>query len=691
MKNDALKEMKLPFGSSQEDLEELSRDKLRPLFPKQKFQIRDETYRDKGLDLSIELKSDGRYTNFRGMIQLKATESNKKNKDGSFSIQIETSNINYLINSGLQSFYILYLKEEDRFYWVNTSEFWRSLQEKASNWDKQPSHTLRADRVLDEHAFEEIYQTIYNWCLMLRPLKEKTALLLSLSTTEDKVLINKDMEVISDAEIRSYIEREGFFLLNGGEFKTVLELHSKASQAVGASSRYHLAIAIAFYNTSQFLDALTHLKYAHHRESELNEGLRAYLRYFDALTRLNVGILSEEEYKEIIQSLEKEKTLGLYIHIEKAKDNLLLSNLTPEAFSAFEHEIESIVAEADKEKKVSIGLLARIEYLTQLGTQIAIIYSQKICEINAVESNLGVINQLRLDTLNPILKRWGEYDGRSQDLLDNITKSKNLFALHCYAINDAQARYQFFAHASVYQLVKKHTDSLNIQFPYLEEELGLALKRLNEAIAYFEKLGHADNTSAALAIKYEILHFQKRYEEANAIGKLLRQLSEKERLPTAMQKVNSLLHNGTTHELHKQKLDSTLAGIKIQEDKWTQISNECLQLDESERKQIGNNFRYPEPVNSIELFPIGHFQFPDEKIGMLFSIIGVVKQAVKDNLSYMFSIGIVPVVNILYETIEEEGYRNGRLAHQGLKSMEHIYRIRKRLFEEKIYRNQMFV
>jgi hypothetical protein len=97
---DSLDNMKLPKSSEQEELEQLSKDKLRPLFEHKLFEVREETYRDKGIDLLIELKYKGSYTNFRFLVQLKATETKKPNVDGSYSWQIDTSNIQYLLNSG---------------------------------------------------------------------------------------------------------------------------------------------------------------------------------------------------------------------------------------------------------------------------------------------------------------------------------------------------------------------------------------------------------------------------------------------------------------------------------------------------------------------------------------------------------------------------------------------------------------
>src|SRR5690349_14667134 len=95
----ALDEMKLPLTNHNEELESISENSLRPLFDISRFHFCTQDRRDKGIDLTYEIKKSGKHTGFRLVIQLKATESIQPNKsDGSFSLQLDTSNINYLLN-----------------------------------------------------------------------------------------------------------------------------------------------------------------------------------------------------------------------------------------------------------------------------------------------------------------------------------------------------------------------------------------------------------------------------------------------------------------------------------------------------------------------------------------------------------------------------------------------------------------
>src|SRR6267142_1412156 len=98
----------LPKSSSQETLETISRNKLAAILNPSLFELRFENQRDKGIDLTVELKQNNYYTNFRFAVQLKSTASSKLKKDESISFPIKISNLNYLLNFGMPAYYILY-------------------------------------------------------------------------------------------------------------------------------------------------------------------------------------------------------------------------------------------------------------------------------------------------------------------------------------------------------------------------------------------------------------------------------------------------------------------------------------------------------------------------------------------------------------------------------------------------------
>jgi len=237
-----LDEMNLPWSSSNEDLETISNNYFKPLFEVTKFEIRSETERDKGIDHQIELKRANRYTNFRFAIQLKATDCKEVNKDGSISLQLDTGNINYLLNNPMPAFYVLYFKRTGKFYYESINDFAKSLYEKDKKWNGQPSHIIRFSKELDSSGVELMYQLTLAKGKFQRTINEKTVFQSSAIKTDDKLLIDNDFNISGDTEIRKMVEKAGLHLINEGNWKDVLFLHKKASGNVASSGLYNLVV-----------------------------------------------------------------------------------------------------------------------------------------------------------------------------------------------------------------------------------------------------------------------------------------------------------------------------------------------------------------------------------------------------------------------------------------------------------------
>src|SRR6266478_4418651 len=86
----------LPIADNNAELQRRSFDAFRAALPAAKFLFRDERTDDAGVDASIELLIDSRYTNLRAQVQLKGTASEEKNEDGSISLAVRAATLNYL-------------------------------------------------------------------------------------------------------------------------------------------------------------------------------------------------------------------------------------------------------------------------------------------------------------------------------------------------------------------------------------------------------------------------------------------------------------------------------------------------------------------------------------------------------------------------------------------------------------------
>ena len=151
----------LPKVNPNESLETISSNLFKSLFPVEKFEIRAETDRDKGIDFHIELKKEHAsgvsvYTNYRSAIQLKSTNTIQQSTDGSFGMQIFTSNIMYLLNNGMPAYYVFYHHPTQSFYYENVKNFASQLQNKNPEWYKQEKHKIYFTRKLDPQNIQNI-------------------------------------------------------------------------------------------------------------------------------------------------------------------------------------------------------------------------------------------------------------------------------------------------------------------------------------------------------------------------------------------------------------------------------------------------------------------------------------------------------------------------------------------------------
>ena len=177
-------------------------------------------------DLNIELKYKKNYTNFRFIVQLKATETKNPNTDGSYSWQIDTSNIQYLLNAGIPAYYICYVKQNDTFYYRQLNDFITELSNKHKDWNEQDSHVLHASEILTKTAIDDIYDEVKNRLLATRELTEKLQIGNSGDLTK-KVSITSEYKVTDETSIVDLVEKIGLTMINEGKSKDVILLNER--------------------------------------------------------------------------------------------------------------------------------------------------------------------------------------------------------------------------------------------------------------------------------------------------------------------------------------------------------------------------------------------------------------------------------------------------------------------------------
>lgn len=688
MKDDIINDLHLPLSNPNEDLETISVNNFKPLFDVRKFEVRPQDTRDKGIDFNIELKGESQggeiiYTNFHFAVQLKATASIKMNTDNSISLQLNTSNINYLLRNPMPAYYILFFKETGVFYYESINDFVSTLYDKDENWNEQQTHTIRFSKILDADAIQGIYNDTMKKGKFQRIINEKTILMTESANSDDKVLFDSSFNVTADSEIRKIVEAIGLELVNEGKWSDILAVHRKASGTINNTAMYNLVLGVANYHSGNWMDALSSFNSAKRLKAELSQELQNHMAFIEAKIKYSIGIINQEKFEEVMKGLEDSPYIGLYIRMEKAKNAFTENMDGPGQHEKLINEMQSIVDHPDADE--SIKLNVESELLLLEGFRINMEYIQTICRINAYEVQLGPDFELRKKAILGFLEEDKQWAAHIQDVKNRALSQKNQIVYFNTVMIEAKIRYQFIAQAAHISIVTAASGGPQLNMPDRAEMCEQLVGSTTSVFDYFNQIQHVENCIAAMSLLYEILHFAERFDEANKFLNAIEKLVESYDLTEHRTKVQYLKNSGTTHEHFRIFMENTKTRGRDDVNRYNAQREEMIQMDEQEK---GIADKVKQKTYQLLLFPIGYFQFPVESKEQVYQILNMT-DAAKEQFDQRFEMSIMPVANIFYNTVEIEGYQDGNLAANGAKSWDNIYRIRKAFYENKFYRFEL--
>jgi hypothetical protein len=668
-----LDEMKLPLENPHEGTEDISSYKFLTMLDVTRFESGKEPGRDKGIDFKIELKKDGKITGFRFFVQLKATEQKVENEDGSVSIRIYTSNINYLLNSGSPAFYVVYFKKENIFLYEHLNEFVKGiLSEKELN--AQDSHVLRLHKKLDSSAIDLIYNISLDHGIFFRKLNQR--LIESSSMVSERIFVSPNLTVTKESEIRKQIEKFGLHIINESGWNDVLCLHLSGSQSIATTGKYNLVIGVAYYYSGDLFKALTHFRAAFNLQSELSVDLTEHLILYDTSTRFALGLISKDDYEKKLESLGKSEHIRYYLRVGKARETYLRNDGRDidTKYDEYRQELESILAAQDANE--NIRLMVRCELSFFEGSKINMDYARGVSRIKAAESLIGENPALRATVMNDMVDRKVAWYQNAQRIKEEAKASKNYFVIYHVALNETKVNYEFEVYADLVSFDRNETTDAQAK-----ERLAQLDEMITDTINFFREITHTDNLCVALSVRYEILHFRNEMELAAQVLEELSQIIETNELHESRRKLEALKNHGTTHEKIKAFFDGISSQAKSKQDEYDRMVAEMKAMDEQELKE---KIVVSEP-DTIELYPIHYFQFPKAERKTVYEILNIIEN-VREAFDFMLDeVRAIPVANIYNNPIDMEGY--GELAmNNSIEAWRNIYRIRKTFFERKFPR-----
>jgi hypothetical protein len=284
----------LPRSVRAHELQTLSLNALRQILPVEGFLIRDERFDDAGVDASLELLIDARYTNMRAQVQLKGTDSTEHNADETVSLSVAISNLNYLLN-GPSPLYILYIAPQRQLRYVWAHDERRRLDKENPEWMQQQTVTLRFKERLDGEALTGIRQRIMQEARLHRRLHET----LGRAGASEPVIVGVNPQTLASTDphaLADLLSRGGLSLISAGHGTEVLDAIGYLNPSEARGARLRLVRGYAEYTLSQYHAAFATLAQAAVQDAQLTSGDRQFLAYLRDACAFQTGRIDRVEY-----------------------------------------------------------------------------------------------------------------------------------------------------------------------------------------------------------------------------------------------------------------------------------------------------------------------------------------------------------------------------------------------------------
>jgi hypothetical protein len=418
----------LPKADRQDTLQQLSLKAFRNRLPEETFLFRDERVDDKGVDGSLEIKAKGSFTNCRAQIQLKGTDDgpDKFNNDGSYSLSISTSNLNYLLN-GSSPIYVLWLAKtaEIRFAWAQDE--WHRLDEDNPNWMNQGSFTVRFREVLTAAELDSIRDRIVRKARLNRRIHET----LARNAPAERVVVSIDAETLGSTdpkELRDRLLNGGMTLVSSGYGKQVLEWFNLLNPQAAQEPRIQLVAAFAEFSLGRHHAALGHLGQAVIGRTHLSADDRLFMERVRGACDFHTGKLTLDEYVK-----KEEKWAGQLSGIQAAGHRLEVTRQTRlherdlERRMALLQQMRETAGQivADESAFPAQKLHARLLLLAAESDDIIAQVIESTGQINIRQEaglpTAGMASQM-MEDLEP---RWVEWKRQSRQLRDEAIELKH--------------------------------------------------------------------------------------------------------------------------------------------------------------------------------------------------------------------------------------------------------------------------
>lgn len=587
----------LPAVNPLENLETISRNKLSLLLDPALFEIREELQRDKGIDLVVELKQDNSYTNFRFAVQLKSSNSTIPNTDKSLSFPVDVTNINYLMNYGLPSYYIFYDHQTSTFYIEPVHKVFQSLLQKYQPEKLPHQFSVRFTEVLTPESIAKIYTATLENGMMLRNLNVHLSLASNSTSQTTGILIDNDNQVYSVEQNIAFIDYYGFQLLNRHEYGRIIEIEQRTHPRAAVSGTFNFVCGMAYFQHANVLKAFEFLKAAQLGSADFDFHKKSMLAYTFLQAKYMLGMIGDVEYRKEITDLMESEDLCSYLRVEKAYTSFFEDSDTLEARTeVLQKELLQLIVEQPDISGLRIrcySILLEIEGKSLLQS----------LHHNAVLL-CGRVEDLFLTTT---FKQWKQLDvkhvARLMSLLKYSMENQSFLAVGNIACEISAWEYQkiYIFHT----LRNWDQQSMSIKGTVSEENIRSLEKLADKLIGVidgYKTLENKENMFYALAHRFELLHLAGKLDEANAVATEMQSIIDKHDLNGLKRNLQNLLKGDLRHTQFMTMFTAKIRDIyRVAEN--SGINYFRRPMSEKEAKWIESDIEWPKHLFFELYFP----------------------------------------------------------------------------------------
>ncbi len=569
----------LPHSSRQETLETISRNRLALLFDPELFELRPENQRDKGIDMIGEIKQNGVYTNFRFAVQLKSTESVKKQRDGSISYPVEISNLHYLLNFGLPAFYILYDCPVNQFYIASVAKVFRDLQKKYPPDQLPKTFKVKFIQALDQAQIDGIYKETFENGTLLKKLNAHIRIHVGNGQSAGGFVIDELQDVYSVEQNIEFIDQVGFHLLNQYAFSQIVEIEQRTYPRDKASPTFNMVCGVAYYHQGKLFKALELLKLAHNEIDSLHTEDRSMLSYTLVQAKYLLGLMSELEFKKQKVEIVTNKNAGTFLQLENLHNQFINSkgNEQGERIKKFHEGAMKIV---DKHPEFhDMRVVAHAKILNVEATLL----------LHELAKNSLLTMGRKVDAFRDLLiADWLKFDdqflSQLQALYGYALKHRNFLSLSNLIMEKIEWEFAKVYHFHAFSNWNKVQLIIDPEVAPEDRELLLKLLvDLDKVVETYDRLQHRENHFNCLRCKYEILDFLGQTENADECAKVMKDLIATYEMNALRKRYEQMLKGGMKHRTfvadlaqRKAAIDCMVKNSDIYEHLYSDITTEMI-------------------------------------------------------------------------------------------------------------------